>query len=64
VNRFFVKDAKWNISCSLKTLDYTGAFKHVDGIFVASVVFCNWFCNVVCSGEIDSLHAYVTYDII
>ena len=64
VNRFCVKEAKWNTSCSLKTLDYIGALQHVHGIFVASVRFCNWFCDVVCSGEIDSLHACVTYDII
>jgi hypothetical protein len=53
-----------NTSCSLKTLDYTGALKQVHGTFVASVRFCNWFCDVVCSGEIDSLYACVTYDII
>jgi hypothetical protein len=48
----------------LKSLDYTGAFKHVHGIFVARVRLCNWFCALVCSGEIDGIQACVTYGII
>ena len=32
--------------------------------FLAKLGFCNWFCAVVCTGEVYSLLAYFTSEII
>ena len=47
----------------LKPYKFTAVLKLQDADCVATVQFCKWFCETVCSGEVNTLLTYFTDDI-
>jgi hypothetical protein len=65
-NRFFVREGGANTACFLREIfgHHWNAFENLPTkIFVASVRFCNWFCEAVCSVESQSLPDYFADEI-